>query len=236
MGHADGLAVLGLVPARGGSKGVPRKNVALLGGRPLLVWTIDQALAATRLEAVVVSTDDDEIAAVAAGAGAEVVWRPAELAGDATPTLPVVVHALDQLEQQGRRFDAVCLLQPTSPFRADGSIDEAVALLERDGGDSVVSVLPIPHHHHPDWALVPTGDGAVSWATGADAPPPRRQELRPAFHREGSIYLTRSEVVRAGSLFGGRVLPLLVDPADSVNIDGPDDWARAEELAARRSG
>jgi CMP-N-acetylneuraminic acid synthetase len=226
--------VLGLVPARGGSKGVPRKNLALLGGRPLLAWTVERALEATRLSAVVVSTEDPEIADAARVAGAEVLERPPELAGDAVATLPVIQHALDRLDPDGRRFDAVCLLQPTSPFRPAGLIDSAVALMDETSADSVVSVLPIPHHHHPDWALVDDGDGALRWASGATAPPPRRQELRPACHREGSLYLTRASVIREGSLYGERIVGLPIDPSSSVNIDGPDDLAQARALLADR--
>jgi N-acylneuraminate cytidylyltransferase len=223
--------VLGLVPARGGSKGIPRKNARPLAGRPLLVWTLERAVEAELLDALVVSTDDDEIGAIATAGGADVLPRPAELSGDTVPTLPVVLHVLDELDPTGARFDAVCLLQPTSPFRPPGFIDRAIRLLAGSGADSVISVLPIPHHLHPDWALVGTDDGGLRWASGADGPPPRRQDLRPAFHREGSLYLTRTETLRLGSLYGRRIVPLPADPATTVNIDGPDDWERAEALA-----
>jgi CMP-N-acetylneuraminic acid synthetase len=225
--------VLGLVPARGGSKGIPRKNARPLAGRPLLAWTLEHAVDARFLEALVVSTDDDEIASIATAAGVDVLRRPAELSGDTVPTLPVVLHVLDELDPTGARFDAVCLLQPTSPFRPPGFIDRAIRLLAESGADSVISVLPIPHHLHPDWALVATDAGSLRWASGADGPPPRRQDLRPAFHREGSLYLTRTETLRLGSLYGRRIVPLPADPTTTVNIDGPDDWERAEDLALR---
>jgi N-acylneuraminate cytidylyltransferase len=223
--------VLGLIPARGGSKGVPRKNVRELGGRPLIVWTIESARRAEGLTSVVVSTDDPEIARVAEDAGAEVPFlRPAELATDTTPTLAVMIDALDRLAADGREFDAVCLLQPTTPFRPADLVDRAVDELFDRGADSVVSVSALPFDHHPDWALVRGEDGFASWATGRDEPPTRRQDLRPAYHRDGSLYVTRTSVLRAGSLYGARMVTLEVE-APTVNIDTPDDWARAEQLA-----
>lgn len=230
----DAPRVLGLIPARGGSKGVPGKNVRKLGGRPLIEWTIDSALEARALSAVVVSTDDPEIGRVADAAGAEVPFlRSAELASDASPTLPVIIDALDRLAAVGRTFDAVCLLQPTSPFRPTHLIDEAVDRLVAERADSVVSVLRIPFHHHPDWALITGDDGFARWATGLSEPPPRRQALSAAFHREGSLYVTRTEVLRRGSLFGPRILPIEV-AGPTVNIDTPDDWVLAEQLAANQ--
>src|SRR5438132_6981355 len=125
------LTVLGLVPARGGSKGIPRKNIRLLGGRPLLQYTADAALAARRLSHVVLSTDDEEIAAVGRRCGLDVPFvRPRELAEDATPMLPVVQHALAWFDAHDRRFDAVCLLQPTNPLRLPSHIDRAIELLD----------------------------------------------------------------------------------------------------------
>lgn len=232
----DDRRVLGLIPARGGSKGVPGKNIRPLGGRPLIEWSIATALASRGLSAVVVSTDDPGIRAVADAAGAEVPFvRSAELASDTAPTLPVIVDALDQLSASHGDFDAVCLLQPTSPLRTSELIDRGIDRLFDGAADSVVSVLPIPFEHHPDWALVPGEDGFVTWATGRAEPPPRRQALAPAFHREGSLYVTRTEVLREGSLFGTRILTVEVD-GPTVNIDTPEDWALAEQLADRAPG
>jgi CMP-N,N'-diacetyllegionaminic acid synthase len=228
------MRVLGLVPARGGSKGVPRKNVRPLGGRPLLHWTAEAALAATRLSRVVLTTDDPEIAEVGGAGGLEVPFlRPAELARDETPTLPVVQHALRMLEAAGDRFDAVCLLQPTSPFRTPQDIDACVALLAAGDADAVVTVLRVPAEHNPHWVYFRGGDGALRLATGEAEPIPRRQALPPAFHRDGSVYVTRRDVVLDGhSLYGGRVLGYETDAARSVNVDDLDDWARAEAMLA----
>jgi CMP-N,N'-diacetyllegionaminic acid synthase len=224
------MRVLGIVPARGGSKGIPGKNVRPLGGKPLLVHTAEAALAARRLSRVVLTTDDEKIAEVGRACGLEVPFlRPAELAMDDTPTLPVLQHAVTELERQGDRFDAVCLLQPTSPFRRAGDIDGCIELLET-GLDAVISVLPVPPEHNPHWVWFRDGDGLLRLATGEDQPIPRRQELPPAFHRDGSVYVTRRDVLmEKNSLYGKRLGGFLAD-SRSVNLDTPADWERAERL------
>ena len=225
------MRVLGVVTARGGSKGIPGKNVRPLGGRPLLAWTAEAALAARRLSRVVLTTDDERIAEVGRACGLEVPFlRPAELAQDDTPTLPVLRHAVAELERAGDRFDAVCLLQPTSPFRRAGDIDGCIELLGSAGLDAVVSVLPVPPEHNPHWVYFRDGDGLLRLATGEEQPIPRRQELPPAFHRDGAVYVTRRDVLMEGnSLYGKRLGGYLTDPR-SVNLDTPEDWERAESL------
>lgn len=223
------MRVLGLIPARGGSKGIPGKNIRLLGGRPLLAWTAEAALASRRLSRVVLSTDDEGISEAGRRCGLDVPFlRPAELARDDTPTLPVVRHALETLEDG---FDAVCLLQPTSPFRRAEDIDACIAMLEERGLDAVVSVLPVPAEHNPHWVYFEDGAGLLRLATGEDQPIPRRQELPPAFHRDGSVYVTRRDVVMQGSLYGRRLGGYEMPEARrSVNLDTPADWERAEKL------
>jgi CMP-N-acetylneuraminic acid synthetase len=225
------MRVLGIVPARGGSKGIPGKNVRPLGGKPLLVHTAEAALAARRLSRVVLTTDDEKIAEVGRACGLEVPFlRPAELAMDDTPTLPVLQHAVTELERAGDRFDAVCLLQPTSPFRRAGDIDGCIELLETADLDAVVSVLPVPPEHNPHWVYFRDGEGLLRLATGEDQPIPRRQELPPAFHRDGSVYVTRRDVLMEGnSLYGKRLGGFLAD-SRSVNLDTPADWERVERL------
>jgi len=231
------LRVLGLVPARGGSRGIPRKNIRSLGGRPLLAHTAAAALRATTLSEVVLSTEDEEIARIGREAGLRVPFlRPAELAGDDVATLPVVRHALEWLEGNGERFYAVCLLQPTSPFRRASTIDACVRLLGESGADSVVSVVPVPSEHNPHWVYFRSPEGFLSLATGESAPIPRRQELPPAYCRDGAVYVTRSNVVFAGSLYCAKVAAFVTeeDGEASVNLDHPRDWDRAERLVASR--
>lgn len=226
------MRVLGLVPARGGSKGVPRKNVRPLGGRPLLAWTAEAALGARTLARVVLSTDDAEIAEVGRACGLDVPFlRPPELARDDTPTLPMMQDVVGRLEAEGERFDAICLLQPTNPFRRSADVDACVDRLVDSGADAVVSVLAVPAEHNPHWVYFRDADGALRLATGEAQPLPRRQLLPAAFHREGSVYVTRRDVLmERGSLYGDRVLGHEMDPARSVNIDTLADWARAEAL------
>lgn len=225
------MRVLGLIPARAGSKGVPRKNVRLLAGKPLVQYSIESALRARRLARVVVSTESAEIAEMARRCGAEVPFtRPDDLARDESPMLPVVQHAVRTLEAAGDRFDAVCLLQPTCPLREPEEIDDCIDLLERSGADSVVSVLEVPARYHPQWVYLTQGDGSLVPATGSPLPA-RRQDLPPAVHRDGSIYVTRrSALLERGSLYGDRMVGNRLNPARAVNIDDEDDWALAERL------
>jgi len=224
------MRVLGVIPARGGSKGIPRKNVRLLAGRPLLEYTAEAALASRRLSRVILSTDDEEIAAAGRRCGIETPFlRPAELAADATPTLLVLQHAVRLLEQCGDRYDAICLLQPTNPLRRADEIDGCVDLLEQEGADAVVTILPVPAEYNPHWVYFRDDGGFLRLSTGEADPVPRRQDLPPAFHREGSVYVTRREVLmKQNSLYGTRLVGYLLDPAASVNIDGPEDWERAQ--------
>jgi CMP-N-acetylneuraminic acid synthetase len=162
--------------------------------------------------------------------------RPPELAADATPSLLVVKHALEWLESRGDVFDAVCLLQPTHPFRQAGDIDACITLLDESGADSVVTVLPVPPEHNPHWVFFKGPDGTLRLSTGESTLISRRQDLPPAFHREGSVYVTRRDaVLKEGSLLGNRVIGYPIDPEKSVNIDTLEDWARAEMLLREKT-
>ncbi len=226
------MKILGIIPARGGSKGIPGKNGKILGNKPLIAYSIEAAKKARLLTDFIVSTDDEEIARIARDWGARVPFlRPAELARDHTPTLPVVLHALDFFKSRNIRYDAVCLLQPTTPFRPEGFVDRAIEEFIRQDADSLVSVLPVPHEYNPHWVFEPGNDGFLHIATGDKEIIPRRQELPPAYFRDGSIYLTRTDVLeKKNSLYGERVAYILSDPARYVNLDTPGDWKRAEEM------
>ena len=231
------MRVLALIPARGGSKGVPRKNIRLLAGKPLLAYTAEAALAAKRLSRIVLSTDDEEIARIGRQYGLEVPFiRPPELSQDDAPTLPVVQHALHWFEQKGEYFDSVCLLQPTNPLRQPEHIDGCIELLETGDADAVVSVLPVPHQYNPHWVYFQGQQGNLRLSTGEEAPISRRQDLPPAFHREGSLYVTRRDVLMVqDSLYGKKLVGFPMEPEFSVNIDGPLEWERADQLLQLRS-
>lgn len=230
------MRVLGLIPARGGSKGVPRKNVRLLGGKPLIGYTIDAARKAGRLDRVVVSTEDAEIASVSKSLGAEVPFlRPASLAQDDSPMLPVVKHALEAVIANGWAPDAVCLLQPTFPFRRPEDVDACIELLESRAADCVISVHRVPAHFNPHWVYFERPDGSLELSTGESEPIPRRQALPPAFHRSGAVYVSRvATITEHGSLYGSRVVGHETPTESSCNIDTMDDWARAEALVAQQ--
>jgi len=225
------MKILGIIPARGGSKGVPRKNIKLLGKKPLIEYTIYAAQAAKFLTDIVVSTDDEEIAIAAEISGCKPPFiRPTELAQDASTSIEVVQHAIDFFEKQNIFFDAVCLLQPTSPFREVGFIDAAIQKFIEKQSDSLVSVLPVPHEYNPHWTFEETDNGLLKIATGDKKIIPRRQELPKAFHRDGSIYITKTSVIKSGSFLGESVAYIESNPDFYANIDTMEDWKHAEEL------
>ncbi len=227
--------MLAVIPARGGSKGIPRKNVAMLLGRPLIAYTIDAARAATCLERILVSTDDVEIAAVSRGLGAEVLMRPVELASDEASTLSVLQHAVAELAGAGYRPDAVMTLQPTSPLRTSTHIDDAARAFTNDvSADSLVSCVEVPHVFHPQSVMRRTAEGYL--VSLLDLPQPgRRQDKEPVFARNGAaIYITRTK--RLGEfIFGGRLIAYMMPESASIDIDSPADIAAAERLLVGQS-
>ena len=227
--------VLGLVPARSGSKGVPRKNLLPLAGRSLLEYTQACAAASGVLDRVVLSTDSEEIAAAGRRAGLEVPFlRPASLAADETPMLPVIQHAVAALAQDGWATEVLVLLQPTSPLRRPEHVRDAVALLRASNADSVVSVIELPRHLSPDYVMrIESGVLRPFLAEGARVT--RRQDARPAYSRDGTVYCCwRRTIERYGSIYGENCRPLLIDAADSLSIDSAADWAEAERRLALR--
>jgi CMP-N-acetylneuraminic acid synthetase len=170
------MKILAIIPARGGSKGVPGKNIKLLNGKPLLAYTAEIALQSDYLTAIMVSTEDESIAAVAKSLGIKVPFvRPLALAQDDTPTIDVIIHALQWYEKQTIFFDAVCLLQVTSPFRTVGFLDKAIEKFIASGCDSLVSVQKVPHEYNPHWTFEVNDEGNLKIATGEIKIIPRRQ-------------------------------------------------------------
>jgi CMP-N,N'-diacetyllegionaminic acid synthase len=225
------MRILGLIPARGGSKGVPKKNIKLLGKLPLIGYTIDSAKKSKYLTEMVVSTDDSAIAIAAEIAGCKPPFiRPSALAQDSSTSLEVVQHAIAFLESQNVFFDAVCLLQPTNPFRESGFIDCAIEKFISSNSDSLISVLPIPHEYNPHWAFEENENGLLKIATGEVQIIQRRQDLPKSFHRDGSIYITKISVIKKGSLYGDSIAYIVSNPQFHVNIDTLNDWEIAEKL------
>lgn len=227
--------VLAIVPARGGSKGVPRKNVRPLAGHSLLKYVHDAAAAAVRIDRTILTTDDDEIAAEGRRVGLEVPFaRPPALARDDTPMIDVIRHALGWAEAQGVPPQFVVLLQPTSPLRRGKHIDDAVSQLVTSGADSVVTVVEVPKHLSPDYVMR-VEDGVLRPFLPEGARVTRRQDVRPAYFRDGTVYAFRRDTVeRFGNIYGDRCLPLLIDARESLSIDSPEDWAEAERILEAR--
>jgi CMP-N,N'-diacetyllegionaminic acid synthase len=228
------LTVLGVIPARGGSRGIPHKNLAMIGGRPLLAYTADAARQSTRLTRTLVSTDDEQIAVAARALGLEVpALRPRELAQDETPMLPVLQHALAMTRDRGFDPDAVTLLQPTSPLRRAEHVDAAVALFEATGADSVVSVVEVPHQYNPVSVMQMNGERLRPFLPGVA--PTRRQDKPRVLARNGpAVLVVKAAVIEAGSLYGDDCRPLLMTPEDSLDIDSPWDLALVEFALSRR--
>lgn len=226
------MRVLAIIPARGGSKGVPNKNIKLLNGKPLLGYTSEIALQSKLLTEVIVSTEDEKIRDVAQNLGIKVPFeRPIELAQDDTPTIDVIIHALQWYEKQQIFFDAVCLLQPTSPFRTAEFLDKAIEKFMNSGCDSLVSVQKVPHQYNPHWTFEVNKKGNLKISTGEKEIISRRQELPTAYHRDGSIYITKTNVLLCQhSLFGKSTAFIESDSDCYVNIDSLEDWKKAEEL------
>ncbi len=216
------MKTLCVIPVRGGSKGVPGKNLREVEGRPLVVWTIEQALAVDDLH-VLVSTDDEAIAEIARSVGADVPFlRPAELAQDATPTEPVVLHAIAHRVAQGSPPDAVMLLQATSPLRLPGTLDRAVAQFRECGADSLVGVVPFAPFFwwQGEQGQAPHADYEVSAR-------PRRQDLSPLelrYRETGSLYITRPWVYEEqNNRIGGRIELFVMDEVEGIDIDTEHD-------------
>ncbi len=239
----DRPRVLAVVPARGGSKGIPRKNVRLLAGKPLLAYAVEPALASSFVTRTVCSTDDEEIAEIARQLGAEVPFlRPAPLAQDASEDWPVFAHALRWLEEhEGWIPEIVVNLRPTSPLRRVEHVDRAIELLIETGADSVKSVNLARQHPHKMWSMAAGGSGRMEpylktpfrLTRGPDVP---RAELEPVYFQNGVVDVTRRSVILdRGVMIGQTVAGLVTEAEDAIDIDGPLDLALAELLLARRA-
>jgi CMP-N,N'-diacetyllegionaminic acid synthase len=222
--------ILGLVPARAGSKGIPGKNIKPLGGKPLIAFSIEAARDAGCLDRILVSTDSQEIADVARRSGAQVPWlRPAEFATDTSSIEDVVVHTLQLLAADGYRPDAVMVLQPTSPFRSARTIRSAVELHELSAGESVVSVSVA--REHPYWCKRIAEDGTLHPWNPAISIPHRRQELPEAYCLNGAVYLASTGTLQTRrSLYSERTRALVMLEEESLDLDTPWDWGIAESL------
>ena len=224
------MSVLGLILARGGSKGIPRKNIRNLCGKPLIAWSIEVAQNAESVDTVVVSTDDEEIAEIAQNYGAEVPFlRPAELAKDDTPSMAPVLHALEQLPT----FEMILLLQPTSPLRTTADIDGIFKLCQERKAPAAVSICE--SSKHPNWMFSCGNDGTLSPFT--DTPlATRRQDLDKIYILNGSLYLAKTDWIQYNrSFFSPKTIGFEMPPERSADIDTLLDWDWVELLIHRNT-
>jgi CMP-N,N'-diacetyllegionaminic acid synthase len=227
------LRILALITARGGSKRLPGKNIRSLGGRPLIAWSVEVVQGVPSICDILVSTDDRDIANIAADMGALVPWlRPAELATDSASSVDVSLHAIDWYESYSSKVDGLLLLQPTSPFRSRITLERGITLFSANRYRPVVGVSPAKSH--PMRCFKVEGETMVSFLDGGEGL--RSQDLPPAYEVNGAFYLIAPEDLRnARSFYCCNMVPLVIDqPEESIDIDTEWDWKIAEAVEAAR--
>ena len=227
------MKILAVIVARGGSKGIPKKNLKPLNGKPLIQYTIEAAKGSKFLSDIIVSTDSDEIANFAKTLGMNVPFvRPDDLANDVISPMFAVLHAKKFMEDQGYVYDAILMLQPTAPFRRSDDIDGAISLMLETNSDSVISVVDVGAYH-PARMKYLEGDRLIDPPFCEAYENQRRQELKPMFIRNGAIYLTKSPILEAKSFKGKDCRAWVMSWQRSVNLDTQEDFFYAEWLAER---
>ena len=223
--------ILGIIPARGGSKGIPNKNIRPLAGQSVLAYAKASAEKSGLIDRLILSTDSEKISDLAKDIALEVPFiRPAELAQDDSPMFPVIVHAVEEIEKEGWLPEIIVLLQASAPLRKAQHIVQAIEMLRESRADSVVSVVEIPHLFAPQKALK-LEDGALKFWLKDGKAITRRQQLAPSYAREGTIYaFWRRTLMEMGSIYGERCLPLMLPDEESLTLDSEADWKKAESL------
>jgi CMP-N-acetylneuraminic acid synthetase len=221
----DERKILGLIPARGGSKGIKKKNIVLLKGKPLIYYSIQSALKSKHLDRVAVSTEDPQIAEIAKTYGAEIIPRPEEFARDDSPDFDVVNHALHHYDSKGEPYDLVVMLRPTAPFRTAEQIDEAIGMMQ--GHDTLRSVRKVGEH--PYWMKTVNDDGMLRpLIKGKDEKTYyQRQMLPDVYILSGLIDIVSRHQVLNGHLYGKEVRAFIA--GSSIDIDDPEDLKKAED-------
>ena len=227
--------VIAIIPARGGSKGILRKNIKLLNGKPLISYTINAAKQSKHIARTIVSTEDTEIKEVSMKYGAEVIDRPEALAKDNSPTLPVLQHVIQTLQDNNEKVKLIVLLQSTAQFQKPEEIDEAIQTVINGNWDSLISLSPVPKHFNPIWQKKLNDNGQVlnvlnNEPINDDKKSTRRQDLKQTYWKNGQIYIMTPEtLMEKNSLFGERCTRYIIN-RKIVNIDTEEDWKQAEKL------
>ena len=236
----DGKRILALVPARRGSKGLPLKNIRPLMGKPLLGWPIEIARGSRYVDRVILSTDDEEFAAIGRKHGAETPFlRPAELASDTAPSIDFILHAIDTLEAGGDVYDYLLLLEPTSPLTESSDVDAALEALAAKGtdADAIVGVTELVSSH-PAFAVRLQADGLIApYAAKSFGQLPRRQDIDPLYALDGSLYISNIAALRRERGFcHGRTLPHVMPHEKSLEVDDLTDFILIEALMTQKIG
>jgi len=225
----NGKRCLGVIPARGGSKRLPRKNIKMLSGKPLIQWTIEAGLMSNVIDSLIVSTDDAEIAEVASACGAGIPFmRPAELADDASSAYVVLEHALQAMREQGEDFFYISMLQPTSPLRTFAHINESAAFLEKNGADGVLTVTEI--EHPVQWCNTLPVSMEMSDFINTSVTTLQSQQFEKRYCLNGAIYITSVKRMQEekSHIYGDSMFAFVMERRDSIDIDTDIDFAMAE--------
>lgn len=230
------MKILAVIPARGGSKGIPGKNIKKLGDRPLIAYSIEAVKQSRLISKAILSSDSEDIITIAQKHGLKAPFkRPDALAQDNSKSIEVIIHALKYFKDNGQRFDAVCIIQPTTPFRDQGLFDRAIRKFIEADYDSLVSVRKVPQEYNPHWCFEEE-EGLLKISTGEEEIISRRQDLPIAYHRDGAFYITKTDVILdQNSLYGKRIGYVENSNADYVNLDTMEDWYLAENILNSRS-
>jgi len=228
------MKIMVIIPARGGSKGIPDKNIVSLGGRPLISYVIEAAKRSGYINRIIVSTDSDSIAEVSRQYGAETPFmRPSEFAQDDSPVMPALYHAVEWLDKnEGYSADILLMFQPTSPFIQAQQIDKAIEiLLSNKDADAVTTVIEVPHVFHPYNVREIKKDGSVVFSMSKEHDLYPTRQLKPKFYAFGNFYVFRyNTLVKQCSLYGQRCLPMIIDPLTAFDINYPSDLTIAEAI------
>ena len=222
------MKVISIIPARGGSKGVLKKNIKLLAGKPLIHYTIDAARKSRYIDYIIVSTDDDEIASIVSTEGIIIVKRPSDLAADESPTIDAIFHALDKCSKQGLEPDVVILLQPTSPLRTAVDIDRSLELFFERDCDTIISVSESAHP--PYWNMI-FEDGYLQPLFSQESLTKRRQDFQKAYLPNGAIYIASPLILKQyRSFYAPKTKPYFMSQKDSLDLDTDIDFIVAEAI------
>ena len=220
------MNIISIIPARGGSKGIPRKNIKLLNGKPLISYSIDASNSCSLIDDTYVSTEDAEISEISKGNNAEVIERPDELAGDDSSSIDVILHVLDYLENKGELPDLFVLLQPTSPLRTSEDIEASINSFLESDCDSLVSVCELDHRSLLNFSLE---DGFLVQNNNESLFNSRRQDIPTHYSLNGAIYITTPEFIRKNkSFYSDKTIPHVMSKEKSIDIDTYFDFKLAE--------